>query len=437
MLIPLCFFNRYVNVDDKDLIVNSLVNLGIEVENVYKVGYETDNVKIGKIVEKVKHPNADKIWVCKVDLENELLQILTADESVEVDDIVLVALPGCSLPTGLKIDKRNIRGIDSFGMMLSCKELGWDNVKSYGLGVNKFNFDEKISKSIGKYLKDVIKMSDYVIEIKPLANKVETLSVYYLCKEISFVLNTSFNDILKSSEMFDSRVEKMGINLESSDCRYYKAIFLEDVKIDYSPIEMQLILSWMGTKPVNNIVDITNFLMYELAQPLHAFDEDSIYKKIVVRKAKNGEVLHALDGKDYELINDDLVISDEENKVLALAGIIGSRNYSVKENTKKIVIEIAKFLPSTIRRTSKRLGLYTNSSKRFDKNIPDIYVDYAHNRLISLLNEFKVKYRYVGFNYSGFKEDAKILSFSKQKINEYIGIKFQEDDIKNFLNVIG
>lgn len=431
MLIPLSFIQKYIQIDDKDLLINALLKIGIQVENVFEVGNHltSDKIRIGRVVEKSKHPNADKVFVCKVDFFNEFLQILTADQDVEIGDIVLVAIKGCLLSNGLEIDVRNIRGIESYGMMLSLSELGWNNLKAHGKGVSKFNFDKKISSNIGKTLKDVLKISDYVIEIQPLANKVESMGIYHLAKELSFILNLPFNDILTNGEF---RKVDFDIVLDTINCKYYKAIFLDDVKLDFSPIELQLILNWMGTKPVNNLVDMTNFLMYEMAQPIHAFDKDFINQKLIIRQAKRGEILEALDGKNYELNENDIVISDSMNQILALAGIIGSRIHSINDHTKNVVIEIANFSSSIIRRTSKRLNLYTNSSRRFDKSIPSIYVDLAHNRITSLLNQFFIESKVTGYSFAGSPDPCKIINISKQKISNFIGIDFSNLEMENF-----
>ncbi len=440
MFIPLSFIRRYLDINDKDLIVDGFQRLGIEVENVYKVGFDFNNVKIGKIVEKVDHPNADRVVICKVDFGGDILQILTADKTVEVGDIVLVALSGSTLPNGLKIEKRNIRGIESFGMMLSLSELGWEGIKAYGEGVSKFNFDNFICSNLGKELGEVITTSDWVIEIKPLANKVETLGVFHLAKELSFLLKLPIKEnIFANFENFgiygDDSEKKLDVVLLTNGCKYYKALFLDDVKINYSPVQFQLMLNWMGSKPINNVVDLTNFLMYEFSNPLHAFDGDDVKEALIVRQGKKGEIIQALDGKDYEIDENDIVISDKEDKVLALGGVIGSRLFSIKESTRNVIFEIANFVPSFIRRTSKRLALYTNSSKRFDKGIPSIYVDYAHIRLLNLLKDFGIYKGISGFSVAGKVESHKTVKVDIKKLESFIGIDFGKDEIENIVKV--
>ncbi|MCS7165489.1 MAG: phenylalanine--tRNA ligase subunit beta [Candidatus Calescibacterium sp.] len=435
MLIPLSFFHRYLYIDDKELLIKSLQKIGIQIENVYEVGNSLNKIKIAKVVQKDKHPNADKIHICKVSLGNDFLQVLTADPYVEVGDVVLVALHGCELPNGIKIQTRKIRGIDSYGMMLSLSELGWENLKSHGQGVSKFNFDRKFSANIGKDLNEVIKTKDWVIEIQPVPNRVETLGVYHLCKEIGFILGINVDKTIKNQNVeFQDRINYR-IHIDSPYCKYYKAVFLDSLKVDYSPIEFQLLLSWMGTKPVNNIVDLTNFLMYDISQPLHAFDGDSIDEFIVVRQGRQGEILEALDNKDYSINETDIVISDKSNKILALAGIIGSRNYSVKETSSKVIIEIANFNPSTVRKTSKKLNLYTNSSRRFERNIPTIYVDWCHTKLLEYIKFFNIECKIMGYSVAGELDPPKSVIVNKEKLQKFIGIDLDNNEIENVTKI--
>ncbi|MEN3015261.1 MAG: phenylalanine--tRNA ligase subunit beta [bacterium] len=437
MNIPLSFIKRYIPVDDKDLICEGLVKLGIQVESVLKQGYDLRNVKIGRIVEKASHPKADKISVCKVDIKDDILQILTADPNVQVGDVVLVALKDCILPSGTKIDVRNIRGIDSYGMMLSTQELGWQNIKAHGTGVNKFNFDKKIASNIGKEINQVIQLSDWIIQIQPLANKVESWGIYHICKELSFVLNVEFQDFVYIQENIRlSENTEHFVQIDTPNCKYYKAILLKEIGIDYSPLEYQLLLNWMGTKPVNNVVDLTNFVMYDTSQPTHAFDKSKINGKIIVRQARSGEIIKALDGKDYELSQSDIVISDLSQNTLALAGIIGSREFSVSDQTNSIILEIANFSASNVRKTSKRLNLYTNSSRRFDKNIPTIYVNMASDRFISLLQEFKINCTIQSISTAGKIDLPKNISIDRKRISKFIGIDISKDELEKFAKMV-
>jgi len=433
MFIPFSLVKKYLEIDDLEILVNSLNSLGFQVENVCRVGNELINVRIGKIISKEAHPNADKLSICKVSFNNDILQIITADSTVNVGDIVLVALDGCVLPSSLVIQKRLFRGVESYGMMLSTQELKWDNIKAYGEGVSKFNFDKKISSNVGKYISEVINLTDWVIEIQPIANKVESLGLYHIFKELSFLLKVP----LKKYNLFEENIEKVGypIRLETSDCKFYLGVLLKDVKIDLSPVELQLILTWMNVKPINNVVDLTNFVMYELAQPMHVFDYDLIRNGIIVRKSENGEQIKALDGNDYLLTDNDLIISDYDRNVLALAGIIGSRIYSINENTKNILLEVANFSPYVIRKTSKRLNLYTNSSKRFEKNVPVIYTQLAYKRYLYLLNELNVDVFINGYNFSGDIGNSKVVQFGLDRLRKFIGFDFKEEEIKKIAEV--
>jgi phenylalanyl-tRNA synthetase beta chain len=425
------YFNSSFQIED---IVNSLVSIGVQVENYHKIYRDYSNIRIGKVILREKHPNADRLYVCKVDFNNEVLQILTADETVKEGDIVLVALKGAVLEfdnNKIVIDVRKMKGLESYGMMLSTKEINWDNIKVIGDKVAKFNFDKNFSNSIGKYLYEIIKNQDYVIEIQPFANRPDYFGFYHILKELSIKLNKNLIELpildyanLKLDFEFD-------IEMLTDRCRVYTGVIFDSIKIMPSPVEFQILLNNVGIKPINNIVDITNFVMYELANPLHAFDLNFIKEKIIVRQAYEGEILQALDDKDYILSSEDVVISDKDNKVLALGGIIGSRNYSIFDNTNTILLESANFDPISIRRTSKRLNLSTNSSKRFEKDIPIYYSFLAYKRASFLIKDFipQANIKFVlskaNKNIGDLNKalELKSVSVNLDRIRKYLGFK--------------
>ena len=425
------YFNSSFQIED---IVNSLVSIGVQVENYHRIYRDYSNIRIGKVILREKHPDADRLYVCKVDFNNEVLQILTADETVKEGDIVLVALKGAVLEfdnNKVVIDVRKMKGLESYGMMLSTKELNWDNVKASGDKVAKFNFDKIFSNSIGKYLYEVIKSEDYIIEIQPFANRPDYFGFYHILKELSIKLKKDLIELpildytnLKLDYEFD-------IAILTDRCIVYTAVIFDNVKILPSPVEFQILLNNVGIKPINNIVDITNFVMYELANPLHAFDFNFIKEKIIVRQANDGEVLQALDDKDYILSKEDVIISDKDNKVLALGGIIGSRNYSIFNDTNTILLESANFDPISIRRTSKRLNVSTNSSKRFEKDIPIYYSFLAYKRASFLIKDFipqsniKFVLSKVSKNMGDLNKalELKSVSVNLDKIRKYLGFE--------------
>ncbi len=447
MLLSLNLINKYFK-DNLSIseVVDSLLDIGVQVENYYKISKDYKNIRIGKIVFKEKHPNADKLYVCKVDFANEVLQILTADETVEVNDIVLVALKGAILEfqnNKIIIDVRKMKGLESFGMMLSTSELNWDNIKAIGDKVAKFNFDKNFVNNVGKYLNDIINTNDYIIEIQPFANRPDYLGFYHILKELSVKLNKNLPDLslVDFYNLNSDKDYKFDIDILTDKCRLYTGVVFDNIKIKPSDIEFQLLLDSVNIKPINNIVDITNFVMYELANPLHAFDFNFIKEKIIVRNAYNKELLQALDDKDYILASDDVVISDGDNKVLALGGIIGSRNYSIFNNTNTILLESANFDPISIRRTSKRLNIYTNSSKRFEKDIPVYYSVLAYKRASFLIKEFlpdsQVRFilSKVNKNFENLDKVLKLKTINADlnKIKKYLG--FEEIKLNNVKDI--
>lgn len=449
MFLSLNLINKYFN--DKFLIddvVNLLVNIGIEVDSYYRIYRDYSKIRIGRIVFKEKHPNADRLYVCKVDFNDEVLQILTADETLKVNDIVLVALKGAILEfdnNKVVIDIRKMKGLESYGMMLSTKELNWDNIKAIGDKVAKFNFDKNFTNNVGKYLNDVIPNQDYIIEIQTFANRPDYLGFYHILKELSIKLNKNLNKIsvLEDKEINFNNEYRFDIEILTDRCRAYTGVIVDNIKILPSPIEFQLLLNSVNIKPINNVVDITNFVMYELANPLHAFDFNFVKQKIIVRDAYDNEILNALDDKDYVLSKEDIIISDDDNKVLALGGIIGSRKYSIFNNTNIILLESANFDPISIRRTSKRLGIFTNSSKRFEKDLPIYYSILAYKRALFFIKEF-IPESNIKFVLSKVHKDLgdlnktlnlKSIKVNLSKIRKYLGVKeLKLDKIKEIFN---
>ncbi|MGC8814798.1 MAG: phenylalanine--tRNA ligase subunit beta [bacterium] len=447
MFLSLNLINKYFNhsflIDD---IVNSLINIGIEVENYYRIYRDYSKIRVGKVVFKEKHPNADKLYVCKVDFKDEVLQILTADETIQINDIVLVALKGAVLNIDnnkIVIDVRKMKGLESYGMMLATKELGWDNVKAIGDKVAKFNFDKNFIDNIGKYLTELIPNEDYIIEIKTFANRPDYLGFYHILKELSIKLNINLKELSFFEDFKLDNEYQFDIELLTDKCRVYTGAIVENIKILPSPVEFQILLNNVNLKPINNVVDITNFVMYELANPLHAFDFNFVKQKIIVRNANNDEVLNALDDKDYILSNEDVIISDVDNKVLALGGIIGSRNYSIFDNTNIILLESANFDPISIRRTSKKLGIFTNSSKRFERDLPIYYSILVYKRALFFIKKF-IPQSNIKFVLSKVHQDLgdlnkalspKLVNFDINKVRKYLGFQeLQVDKVKEIFN---
>lgn len=358
----------------KDL-MHGLTMSGLEVENELNLGYEDQMIVIGKILERNPHPDADKLSCCKVDVGSEVLDIVCGADNMKAGDKVVVARNGSKLPNGMKLKSTKIRGVVSNGMMCSESELGLAKTSS-GIMI----LDELFPVGEG---------FDFVFEVAITPNRPDCLSMLGIAREIKALCSGVIkHPKSKVSERLESALYHVNLTIKAKDlCPRYTARVIGQVKIGPSPIWMQNFLAVAGIRPINNIVDITNYVLLELGQPLHAFDYDLIKdKKITVRKAKKGESILAIDEKSYMLEDEDLVIADS-SRPIAIAGVIGGKNTEVTQDTVNVVLESAYFNPSSVRRTSKRLGLSTDASYRFERGADYDGLYLALNRAAGLIQD--------------------------------------------------
>ena len=344
--------SNYNDSEISDLLTFS----GIEVEGIIKY---PDKVIVAEIAKIEKHPNADKLQVCQVnDGEKTPRQIVCGAKNFSIGDKVPLALPGASMMGGFEIKEAKLRGVESKGMLCSQAELGGHD--SDGLWI--LPSGHETGKPLNKIYPTV-----FDLEITP--NRPDCLSHIGVARELAAVCKKSLknnkNYEANSDSIIQSKTEDIYIE-DSQLCPLYTLRKIENVKIGPSPQWLQSKLESIGLRPINNVVDITNYVMMEMGQPLHAFDSGKISGSIKVRKAKQKEIFKALDDNEYELQPDDLVISDK-NEALALAGIMGGANSGVTENTQAVFIESAHFNQSEIRKSSKRLNLSSDSSYRFER----------------------------------------------------------------------
>ena len=404
-----------------------LTMTGSKVEEIDQKGNDIKNVVVGKILEIKKHPNADKLVVTKVDIGNETLQIVTGAKNIKENDIVPIAKDGAELPGGKKIVKSPLRGIDSCGMMCSVGELGLD-VKDYpnqiedGIMILPKSYEE----DLGKDIVDVLNLREEVIDFEITPNRPDCLSIEGLGRETAASLGKTFKNPRKNLDELKiedkNEIEGIKVDITAPDlCYRYIARVVKNVKIGPSPEWMVRRLKACGVRSINNIVDITNYVMLELGQPMHAFDINSIEgKHITVRRAKNGEKITTLDEVERTLDENDLVIADEKKSV-AIAGVMGGLNSEIEETTKTVVFESAMFYGGNVRKTAKKVGLRTESSSRFEKGLSSENTLRAINRAVELVELLG----------AGEPVDGKIDVYpTKQKINK---IKLDVDRINNLL----
>jgi len=370
--------SRYTTPQLSDLLTFG----GVEVEGIEQKGLATDKVVVAQIQSFEQHPNADKLSVCQVDDGSGTpRQIVCGAKNFKAGDKVPLALPGASLPGGFEIKEGKLRGVDSNGMMCSAKEIGLGE-DTGGLWI----LDAALP--VGKALNQIVE-SDTLLDLEITPNRSDLLSHLGLARELAALSGLPLKgqrDHVKASSK-NRAATAAEVTLGAADgCPYYTARVVKGVKVGPSPAWLKSRLESIGLRPINNIVDITNYVMMEMGQSLHAFDLDKLQGGITVRRAAEGEKMLALDGVEYALLTEDLVIADDQCPV-AIAGVMGGEATSVVESTTNILLESAYFAPSGVRRTSRRLSLHTDSSYRFERGIDPQQVQGGSDLAIKLILE--------------------------------------------------
>lgn len=427
MLVSYNWLKQYTNVEDNaNALAEKITRGGIEVEGVEYLAEEISNVVVGYVVSKEKHPDAEKLNVCQVNVgEEENLQIVCGAPNVDAGQYVIVAKVGAKLP-GIKIKKAKLRGVESQGMICSLAELGLSKSvvpKNYQEGIYVFETEQEL----GSDVVEVLGLNDYILDLSITPNRADALSMRGLTYELGALYNNKvdFNDVEKEENYEDTSLQ---VAIESDSCRNYVGQVVKNVEVKSSPLWLQTRLMNSGIRPINNIVDITNYVLLEFGQPMHAFDKDLVGDKIVVRDAKEGEVLETLDGEERKLQTTDLVITDG-TRAIALGGVMGGKNTEVSEETKNIILESAYFNPTSVRRTSAAHGLRSDSSARFEKGIDPNMQKAALDRAVELILELcpnAVVESSVGIVK---KEEEKVVEITTSYINNYLGITLSTEEI--------
>lgn len=439
MLAPLSWLKEYVDIDvTPEELEKKLFDCGFEVEQIIPYGDKIDKVVTCKIKEITQHPNAERLRVCQVDAgKYGVLQIITNATNVSVGDIVPVAVDGATLATGDKIFNGKLRGEPSYGMFCGGEEIGIDdNFYDGASGDSVLIFNEK-NLPLGEEVRDLLALKDYVFDISVLANRPDCQSVLGIAREIAATLKKplkepSYEYTVKKATAADA----VKVTVKDGElCPRYIAHFVDDVKIGKSPKWMTRRLKMCGINSISNIVDITNYVLLELGQPMHAFDENDLEKReIIVRRAENGEKIVTLDEKELTLNNDNLVICDGA-KPVALAGIMGGLNSEIKDATKGVVFECAKFKRDNVRRSARMLGKSSDSSKRFEKGVDEYTTERAMKRALHLVEELGAGVPtdvHVDVS-AGKEQENKIVKTTFSKINGVLGIKVPKGTVIDIL----
>ncbi|WP_457802347.1 phenylalanine--tRNA ligase subunit beta [Staphylococcus aureus] len=441
MLISNEWLKEYVTIDDSvNNLAERIIRTGIEVDDLIDYTKDIKNLVVGFVKSKEKHPDADKLNVCQVDIgEDELVQIVCGAPNVDVGQYVIVAKVGGRLPGGIKIKRAKLRGERSEGMICSLQEIGISSnyiPKSFESGI--YVFSE--AQVPGTDALQALYLDDQVMEFDLTPNRADALSMIGTAYEVAALYNTKMTKPETTSNELELYAnDELTVTIENEDkVPYYSARVVHDVTIEPSPIWMQARLIKAGIRPINNVVDISNYVLLEYGQPLHMFDQDAIgSQQIVVRQANEGEKMTTLDDTERELLTSDIVITNGQTPI-ALAGVMGGDFSEVKEHTSNIVVEGAIFDSVSIRHTSRRLNLRSESSSRFEKGIATEFVDEAVDRACYLLQTYAngkvLKDRVSSGELGAFITPIDITA---DKINRTIGFDLSQNDIVTIFNQLG
>ena len=430
-MISLNWVKDYIDIEDQDVkeLATKITKAGINIEGVYT--HKIDNLVIGEVVECIDHPDSDHLHVCKVNIGDEELQIVCGAHNVRKGIKVIVAKVGAVLPGDFEIKQSKIRGVESCGMICALFELGLEEKteENYNKGIHELDENAPIGKDPITYLG----LDDTLYDLD--IHKHRNNDCYYhigFAYEIACILNRKVT--LPSLE-YSPISDKINFDLkvETDKCSYYVAREVRNVTIKESPDFIKKRLISAGMRPINNVVDISNYVMLEFGQPLHFFDKDKLGNKIVVRNAKDKETITTLDGKMRVLDSSDIVITDG-TKPVCIAGVMGGENTEVDENTKNILIESAIFDPVSIRYTSRKLELPSEASIRYGKGLSFEYTEMASRRACHLLEKYadaEVVDSFVLVDNEDHTE--KVLEFVPSDVDKILGITISEDDMKNEL----
>ena len=422
---------------------------GTKVEGYEKMDADLDKIVIGRIEKIEKHPDADKLIVCQVDVGGEVIQIVTGAPNVKEGDKVPVVLdggrvagghePGQKVEGGIRIKKGKLRGVESCGMMCSIEELGstkemYPEAPEYGIYI----FPE--DAPVGASAIEELGLNDAVFEYEITSNRVDCFSVVGIAREAAATFRKEFHPpVVTPTGNSEDVNDYIRVTVENTDlCPRYCARAVKNIKIGPSPKWMQRRLASVGIRPINNLVDITNYVMEEYGQPMHAYDLDTIADRhIVVKTARNGEKFTTLDGQEREMDENVLMICDGE-KAIGIAGIMGGENSMITDDVKTVLFEAACFDGVNIRKSSKRVGLRTEASAKFEKGLDPNNAQAAIDRACQLVEEMGAGEVVGGMaDVYGKKKEPVRVAFDAEKINALLGTDISEEEMLGYFRMIG
>ena len=431
-MISMNWVKDYIDLKDENLeeLADKVTKAGINVEHVVKTNI--DNVVIGEVKTCIDHPDSDHLHVCTVDVGTDTRTIVCGAPNVKEGIKVIVALPGAKLPK-MEIKKGSIRGIESNGMICALSELGLeeDTEENYKKGIHVLPDNAPVGEDAFQFLG----VGDTLYDLDVHKHKNNDCRYHIgFAYEVGTILGKKVKLPEANYKEIDDNINKhFSLKVDTKNCTYYKAKMVKDLVIGESPDFIKNRLNACGMRSINNIVDISNYVMLEYGQPLHFFDKDKLGDKILVRQAKDNEEVVTLDEQERKLISDDIVITDGD-RVVAIGGIMGALNTDVDENTKTVLIESAIFNPTNIRKTARRLNLRSEASLRYEKGLDFEYTDAALDRACYLLEKYASGKVLSGkAEYDNEDKKIKKIEFTTERINSLLGIELTDKDIETEL----
>jgi phenylalanyl-tRNA synthetase beta chain len=438
MIISLRWLNDFVDVTEflqkPEALAEALTRAGLEVENITNRAQDFQYVVTALILEKDKHPNADKLSLCQVTTgEGVIHQIVCGAQNHKVNDRVVLALPGAVLPGGFAIQRATVRGVESGGMLCSDKELG---LSKESQGIRILPEDAPIGTPFAEYAG----LDDVTFELKVTPNRADCLSHFGLAREVACLLGKPLKAMKPEPKLSgNSTRSEITLEVKTPDlCPRYAGRYMAQVKVGTSPEWLKKRLESVGLNSINNIVDVTNYVMMELGQPLHAFDAKEIKgHKIIVDKAQSKEKFQTLDGTELTLTGDELVIRDQERPV-AIAGVVGGKNSGVSDSTTDLFIEAAYFSPMTVRKASRTHGITTDSSYRFSRGVDPNNTVLAMDRAVELIQKVAG-----GLGYSEHYDNypnplkKKPVKIALQTVSDRLGYAAEKNKFVDFMQRLG
>ena len=420
------WLNDWIDLEaiSTDDISEALESLGFEIESRTDKTPNYKNITVGKVLEIYEHPNADKVRVTKVDVGSKTYEIVCGAWNFDVGAVVPVALPKSEIKDGFKIDKRDIRGVESNGMICSASELDlWDD----HAGILKLSDETKLGSDFSK----IYNSTDTLWEIGVTPNRGDCMSHLGIARELSNYFNLTLKE---NSQSLKSNIESV-IKVNSGKikaCNSYQSIEIENFTLSDSNLNIRYRLSSIGVRVINNVVDYTNYVLHDIGQPLHAFDRDKLFGTISVRFAKDNENLKTLDEQVRKLTSEDLIITDND-KPIALAGVMGGYDTEVTDTTTNLLIESAYFDKVSIMKTSRRLNLISDASIRFERGIDFNLQKQGLQRFVNLFeNDQEINYSsIIDSSKNGISYDS--ISFDKNEIEQILGVELDDNFIRNTL----